>query len=387
MASIAKAGAREKLAVDHDAIHWTKIRTGQAIGFRKTSAEYGTWWARAYDADARRYRFECLGDFGDRPHGERYDQAVKAALAWFATLESGVVAGRFTVRFACEEHIAAIRADEGDRKADNEEARFKRYVYDDPIARIELAKLRPEQIAAWKRRLQAAPAKGAGGHTRKRSPADVNRNMVPLRAALNRALDRRMVASDLAWRVELKPLANADRRRDVYLDRADRKKLLKVAGGEIGPFLRALALLPLRPGALAALTVADFDPRRGTLRIGHDKTGHERRIAIPESTSAFLRECAKGKLPAAPLVGRSDGRHWDKDAWKWPIKDAVLAADLPGAVTAYALRHSVITDLVTGGLDLLTVAQISGTSVAMIERFYGHLQTEHAAKALASLAL
>ena len=43
------------------------------------------------------------------------------------------------------------------------------------------------------------------------------------------------------------------------------------------------------------------------------------------------------------------------------------------------MRHSVISDLVHDGLDLLTVAQISGTSVAMIERHYGHLRGEVAA--------
>ena len=37
--------------------------------------------------------------------------------------------------------------------------------------------------------------------------------------------------------------------------------------------------------------------------------------------------------------------------------------------------------------DLLTVAQLSGTSVAMIERHYGHLRADHAAAALATLAL
>jgi site-specific recombinase XerD len=51
------------------------------------------------------------------------------------------------------------------------------------------------------------------------------------------------------------------------------------------------------------------------------------------------------------------------------------------------LRHSTITDLVTGGLDLFTVAKISGTSVAMIEKHYGHLQREHARQALKMLSL
>jgi site-specific recombinase XerD len=65
----------------------------------------------------------------------------------------------------------------------------------------------------------------------------------------------------------------------------------------------------------------------------------------------------------------------------------VRAAKLPDAITAYAMRHSAITDLVTVGLDLLTIAQLSGTSVAMIEKHYGHLQADRAADALAKLAL
>ena len=56
--------------------------------------------------------------------------------------------------------------------------------------------------------------------------------------------------------------------------------------------------------------------------------------------------------------------------------------------TAYALRHSTITDLIAlHRLDTLTVAQLSGTSLAMIEKHYGHLLRDHAAKALASLTL
>jgi integrase len=81
-------------------------------------------------------------------------------------------------------------------------------------------------------------------------------------------------------------------------------------------------------------------------------------------------------------------RRGTRDAWKYPIKDAVIAAELPPAATAYALRHSTITDLIAlHKLDTLTVAQLSGTSLLMIEKHYRHLLREHAAKALASLTL
>ncbi len=84
---------------------------------------------------------------------------------------------------------------------------------------------------------------------------------------------------------------------------------------------------------------------------------------------------------------RGNGKAWDKNSWKLPIAAAVAAAGLPGDATAYTLRHSTITDLVSAGLPLLTIAQISGTSAEMIERHYGHLASDAAVKALGELAL
>ena len=77
---------------------------------------------------------------------------------------------------------------------------------------------------------------------------------------------------------------------------------------------------------------------------------------------------------------------WNKDSWKKPIKAAVKEAGLPETTSAYTFRHSTITELVTNGLDLLTVAQLAGTSVVMIEKHYGQFRAFHAAKALEKLA-
>ncbi|MES2716718.1 MAG: tyrosine-type recombinase/integrase [Pseudomonadota bacterium] len=146
-------------------------------------------------------------------------------------------------------------------------------------------------------------------------------------------------------------------------------------------------MVPLRPGALAALTAGNFDRRLGVLTIGKDKAGKDRKIKLPKVTSDLFAGLTKDKLPGAPIFAREDGKAWDKDSWKWPIKEAAAAAELPPTTTAYTLRHSTITDLVTQGLDLLTVAVLSGTSVVMIERHYGHLRADHAAAALERLAL
>jgi integrase len=220
-----------------------------------------------------------------------------------------------------------------------------------------------------------------------RSQSTVNRDMVPLRAALGLVLKPGAPNTDAAWQEALRPFKGADRRRELYLDRDERKALIDATGDEARPFVKALCLLPLRPGALAGLKVRDFDKRTRALTIGKDKNGKPRQLTMPQVVAEFFEVQVKDKLPAASIFARTGGAAWNKDAWKHPIKDAVKAAGLPGGVAAYTLRHSVITDLIRARLPILTVAQLSGTSVAMIEKHYGHLVRDDAEEALASIAI
>lgn len=382
MTDLSTVRSREKLKPQREPF-WHKLATGQFLGFRPSSiGKGGTWIARYYDADTRKKPIRSLGDFGHLPASDRFSAASAEAREWFRHLSHGGSVEAVTVREACERYA------KGNPDA---QARFPRYVYDDPIAKVKLQKLREHHVREWRERLEGMPAlvsrsKKGDTVTRQRSPATVNRDMVAFRAALNMALKRGEVATALAWKEALQP-AEAKGRRNLYLDREQRRALLAELPKDAAAFCRGLCLLPLRPGALAALRAGDFDPRRNELAVDHDKAGEGRRILVEGNTAAMLRELVKSKLPAAPLFAQVDGRAWNKDDWKKPIKAAVIAADLPASTTAYTLRHSTVTDLVQGGLDLLTIAQVSGTSVAMIERHYGHLQRKRAAEALAGLAL
>src|SRR5690606_9709140 len=295
-------------------------------------------------------------------------------------------------------YVEHQRKTKGATAAADVEGRLKRHIDGDPIAGVLLEKLTSRHLKEWRERIASQPAmqpkRGPNCRTKTppkppepRSAGSVNRDMVPMRAALNLALSDGFVTSDHAWRRALKPAANADGRRTLYLDRDQRRALIEHLPEDAAAFVRGLCLLPLRPGALAGLTVADFDTRQGTLRIGTDKAGAGRTVLLPEAVVELLRGQARSKLPAAPLFARWNGRRWSKDAWKVPIKAAALAAGLPADTCAYALRHSTITDLVTAGLDLFTVAALAGTSIAMIEKHYGHLQQERARDALARLVL
>lgn len=162
-------------------------------------------------------------------------------------------------------------------------------------------------------------------------------------------------------------------------------RLLSNATPEIEPLIRSLCYLPLRVGTIAKLLVTDFDPRTAELTIGKDKNGQSRKIVLPKTTADFFYSQCKSKEPSDPIFCKINGELWNKDTWKKPIKDAVYKSGLPPTTTAYTLRHSTITDLVTSRLPILTIAQISGTSVEMIEKHYGHLRNDAALNALEQL--
>ena len=382
---LSKVGERERLKVQREP-HWHRLRVGCFLGFRPSKrGGKGSWIARAYDEDAGKYRLKALGDFGTLPGNEMFAAAKKDCEALAERVESGgnVRAKIETVAGACVEY-AKTRPEAGDR--------FRRYVYSDPIAKVKLDKLRRRHVKEWRDRLEAQPSlvsrrKAGEAIHRKRAPSTVNRDMAILRAALGKVLSPGAPNSEAAWQEALKSIPNADGRRTLYLDRGQRRKLIETASAESVPFVHALCLLPLRPGALAALTAGHFDKRTAELTVGKDKNGKPRRIQLPVEAAKLLAAQAANKLPSAPLFMRANGKAWDKSSWKLPIRAAVAAAGLPTDATAYTLRHSTITDLVSAGLPLLTIAQISGTSAEMIDRHYGHLASDAAVKALGELAL
>jgi integrase len=381
--------SREKLKPRREP-HWQRIRKGCFVGYRKMNLSgHGAWLARARNEDAgSKQLFKPLGEFGDLPDHLRFDAATKAALAWFDHLGRGGTAQAATIADACTRYVRHLKATKSERAAKDAEARFMNYVLNNPkLAATELPNLTPAQLEAWRKALRDRPTRSGGNRGERRSDSTLNRDMTCFRAALNLAYLDGLLTTDHAWRSKLRPIKNADRKRELYLDRAERIRFIEKAPADLAAFLRGLCQLPLRPGALAKLTVGDFDQRLKVLKIGEDKNGKDRRIKLPDITAEHFEAAAQGKRPTAPLLSRADGKAWNKDAWKWPIKATVEAANLPGSTTAYTLRHSVISDLVHDGLDLLTVAQISGTSVAMIERHYGHLGSDVASGALARLAL
>jgi len=387
MPQISNVIDREKLSPRREP-YWQKISKGCYVGYRKmTFSGDGTWLARCLLDGEKKQSFKPLGEFSDLSEYKRFDAAQELAGIWFKHLGKGGSNKAETIKEVCERYAEHLNDKGKVATAKDVQRRFNAYVLNNAkLANTELQKLTPPMLAKWRRELAKTPTKAGGNRGGERSSSSLNRDMTCFRSALNLALQEGLCTSNFAWREKLKQIDNADNKRDVYLDLPQRRTLAAKAPADLARLIQALSLLPVRPGALAQLKVGDYDRRLKTLHIGKDKTG-ARTIALPDNTAQFFATLCASRMPNLPLLTRADGKAWNKDSWKKPIKAAVKAAELAEDITLYALRHSTITDLVHGGLDLLTVGQVSGTSQRMIEKHYGHLVSEQSRKALAMLSI
>jgi integrase len=376
--SINRVGVRNTLSPRREP-YWYPLRKGRAVGFRVMSKDTeGTWTGRSWDDEAGKYSYKILGDLAQLPAEHRFDEAVRQLESWFHHVDQGGILAEEDVKGACAVYAAKLRREKSEAAAYDVECRFRRLVNDDPIGRIELEKLKPAHVTAWRERLLK---RGSAKNT-------VNRNLETLRAALNHAHDERKVASDFAWSKALRALKvdPTEGRRTLYLDLAQRQRIIQQASAEFRPLLIAWNLLPLRPGEIAQCKVEHLNQRQKTLTIPQGKTA-ARTVPLSDEAFAHFAQCAKNKLPAAWLIARADGSQWRRTSWGREMRSAASKAKLPPATVAYVLRHSTITDLIVAGVDIMTVAKLSGTSVVMIDKFYGKLRQDVARKALAILSL
>jgi integrase len=383
--------ARDKLPRKREP-YWHKLQKGCFIGFRKMGVKSeGTWVARHQDL-TRKTVYKPLGALDEAPKHERFDLASKMAREWLEHLGKGGAKTDITVKEACNRLIAHYNSQNRAGSAKDAEGRFKRWVFsNEAFASTALSKLTPALINDWRVRMANTPAIHQDKSVptgRKRANTTINRDTAVLKTALNLAFEDGYITSDYAWKSKLKPLKVGPVQRKCYLTKIQRRALIDHAENDIAPFFQGLSLLPLRPGALAALTCHDFDKELSVLTVRKDKAKADRHIPLPPSTKDFFAEQIQGKRMSDPIFTQGSGDGWNKDAWKKPFKVAAREAGIPSQATTYSLRHSTITDLIViHGMDILTVAQLSGTSVAMIEKHYGHLLRDRAAAGLESLNL
>jgi integrase len=346
--------------------YWAMLEKYVALGYRKPETGTGTWVVRRRNEDSKS-RYQALGTH------ESFDSAAKAAREWLALSAKGIDTAAITVKASTDAYVLALEDKDRTATAKDARGRFKRLVDAAPIGRVLLSKLTSVQVRKWLND-QINKDEDADDEDVRRSKDSANRNLASLKAALALAHANRLVGSDDAWAV-VKPFSKVGaRRKNAFLSMEARTALLAACPADLANLLKAALLTGARPGELASLKVADFNKAQGVLTL-RGKTG-ARTVAISTAAANFFTEAIQDKTPAAPLLATSYKQAWNKDSWKKPFRDAVTSAKLPEDVVLYSLRHTAISEMIMGGMDAFWVAKLTGTSVAMIEKNYGHLSDD-----------
>lgn len=270
-----------------------------------------------------------------------------------------------TVEAACRDYVEDRRSEKNAACAHDADKRFERTVYGTSFGRLPLARLVSLDIKAWRRQTGL-------------SKSSQNRTMTALRAALNLAVQNRRIAADrrIEW-ASVRQHPGASQRRTLFLDVAERRRLIGQATGAVADLMAGMALTGARPGELTHARRWQYDAR--TRSVTFTAKHALRTVPLSSAAVALFDRLARGKQASDLLFTRDDGRRWAHSDWDELVRAAAERAGLPQGVCLYTLRHSFITQLLMEGMSTLEVARISGTSLAMIERHYGHL-VMHAAR-------
>jgi len=149
-------------------------------------------------------------------------------------------------------------------------------------------------------------------------------------------------------------------------------------------YVEMLALTGARPEEIIALTFDDIKRKGGKTYIKFSKA-YSKGILLPHTKTKEIRlfPCNKQLISVLNSVPRTNKLmfpgveggylnhgNFRKRDWRIVLKGLVEDKKVEKYLKPYALRHSFITRLVRDGVDIKTVATLSGNSVATIIKHY-----------------
>ena len=175
---------------------------------------------------------------------------------------------------------------------------------------------------------------------------------------------------------------------------AEIKALLSAAEadsfGPMGDMIRLYHATGARTHELIAVRAGEVQRVTRPLVLGHHKCTHT--LKEPRPRQVYLNETAFGIM-----ARRCDGLPLDAYVFQKPSGGAFSNANIAerfqtvrkragvrSSITIYSFRHLWISEMLMAGVDVLLVARMAGTSVAMIERVYGHFRNQSYQEAQAS---
>lgn len=375
MTDLSRKRERDRLAVRREP-YWHKLDDGAHLGFRRGP---DTWIARYRGRDKQRH-YSAL----DVPleTSDAFMTAKRLAEDWLSRMGNTAVRSvqRGTVRAALEAYLADLRRHGRQEAAHEAQWRYRATLYkeggklheeDDPLADLNLESVTQDDFLDWRDRL----AEGRQART-------INRYVRAVVAGLNRSLQLGHVGNAAAWSLQaLSDDIEDEGETAIFLTAEQRAAFMAAAPPECATFLRGLELTGARPKELAATNVEDFDGE--SVRLAHKKGRppklRVRRTVLSAEGVAFFEQQVRDRPAAAPIFTEDGEQRWRRHMWARRVRAAVATNNkeakgtkrIPPGASAYSFRHSRISELLqVHGIDPLTVAHQTGTSLAVIEKTY-----------------
>lgn len=142
-----------------------------------------------------------------------------------------------------------------------------------------------------------------------------------------------------------------------------------------------------RTSELAVARIGEFVKSAGQIVLGKHKRSKTlketaaRRITLSGDALAIVQNLCDGKKHDDPIFTDQKGRAWSRYTLDMRFQQVRKRAKVRDDITIYSFRHLWISEALMAGIDASTVAKMTGTSIAMIEKVYGHYRNDHFADA------
>lgn len=207
-----------------------------------------------------------------------------------------------------------------------------------------------------------------------------------IRQCLTWAFNNKLISEDPLVALEMPRMQS----REKLLLISEHRQLCRASDRVFKPLMRMAWLVGSRPGELRKLkwehVTEDFSRAVMHEHKTAKKKDKPRVIYFPPRAQALLKRLHRDRLPEAEFVYlNSRKKPWTQNAIVQRMDQ--LEEDTGVKAVAYEYRHAWITRALESGMAVAVVAELTGTSIAMISRVYSKLgkKDELLAKAAATI--
>jgi integrase len=366
--------------------HYAVIGKGSALAYRRGFQGFGSWHLRSYLGN-HDYEFELLGgadDFQDADGIKVLDFFLAMEKARTRVNEKVVNENKLTVAEAATKYMDWFR--ENRKSIHDTELVINAHILS-IFGDREISELSSAEIRAWHEQLAKNPprkrTKRGKNQAHFEKPHDVdgkrarkstaNRILTVLKAILNFAFKRDLVADDLAWR-RVEPFGKVDEPRVRFLTAAESQRLINAAAPDFRELIQGALYTGARYGELVNMPVSDIHLDQRHVFIKESKGGKSRFVPLNDEGLNFFKQLVAGRSGGEVVFRKLNNQPWKKAHAQRPMDTACTIAKIKPAITFHELRHTYASIMAQAGADLLLISNLLGhADTRVTSRHYAHL--------------